>query len=155
MGCLYLTLFSLVLSLEHMNCVTFQIYSWLANTYLVDKIRAAHSSDLANVVHETQVSLSGAVHLTHSDVSKAALELLPNIRPQPIPDAHPHLVNSVQLALDGRRTMWMCRASLSQSVLRHSQTALTNLGTPAQVKVNLDLCCPLIILCKSATHNHN
>lgn len=88
-----------------MNCVTFHIYSWLANTHLVDKIGAAHSSYLANVVHETQVSLSGAVHLTHSDVSKAALELLPNIRPQPIPDAHLHLVNSVQLALDGRRRM--------------------------------------------------
>lgn len=76
----------------------------LPSTHPVEEVGAAHSSNLADVVHETQVSLSGAVHLEHFNVSKTNVELPPDVLPQPIPDSHPHLVNFVQLSLmEGER----------------------------------------------------
>lgn len=64
-------------------------------THPVKEVGAAHGSSFADVVHEAQVSLGGAVHLAQFDVSKATLELPPDVLPQPVPDSHPHLVNFV------------------------------------------------------------
>ena len=80
-------------------------------THPVDKVRAAHSSNLANVVHENQVSLGGAVHLAHFNVSEAIQELPPDVLPQPIPYANPHLVNFIHLCLmekEGRDGIKLC-----------------------------------------------
>lgn len=65
---------------------------FLSWTNLVKEIWAADSSDLANVVHEAQVSFSGAVDLTHADLPKAPEELSPYVLPEAIPDAHAHPV---------------------------------------------------------------
>lgn len=53
----------------------------LPGTHPVEEVRATHSANLANVVHETQVSFSGAVHLAHFNVSIVTLELPPDILP--------------------------------------------------------------------------
>ncbi len=71
----------------------------LSSTHPVEEVGAAHSSNLADVVHETQVSLGGAVHLAHFNVSKTNVEFPPDVLTQPIPDSHPHLVNFIQLSL--------------------------------------------------------
>lgn len=70
-------------------------------THPVEEVGAAHRSNLADVVHETQVSLRGAVHLAHLNVSKATLELSPHVLPQSVPDSHPYLVNLIPRCLTG------------------------------------------------------
>lgn len=70
-------------------------------THPVNEVGATHSSDSANVVHEAHVALGGAVHLAHLDVSKAIEEPPPDVRPQPVPDSHPHLVNFIYVSLTG------------------------------------------------------
>ena len=69
------------------------------DTHPVEEVGAAHSSNLANVVHETQVPLCGAVHFTHFNVPKAILELPPYILSQPVPNSHSYLVNLIHFCL--------------------------------------------------------
>lgn len=70
-------------------------------SHLVESIGAADRPDFADVVHEAEVPLSGAVHLAHSDVPKATVKLPPDIRPEPVSDPHTDLVNFVQFVLSG------------------------------------------------------
>lgn len=51
------------------------------NTHFINEIGAAHGSNFSNMIHEAQVPLGGAVHFTHFDVSKASVELLPDVLP--------------------------------------------------------------------------
>ena len=74
-------------------------FTMLPITHPVEEVGPAHSSNLADMVHETQVSLSGAIHLAHFNISKATLELPPDVRPQAVPNSHPHLVNFIDLCL--------------------------------------------------------
>lgn len=69
------------------------------SSHLEESVGAAHRPDFAEVVHEAEVPLSGAVHLAHSDVAKATVKLPPHIRPEPVSDPHTNLVNFVQLVL--------------------------------------------------------
>lgn len=54
------------------------------------------------MVHEAQVSFSGAIDLAHFNIPKASLELPPDILSQPIPDTYPDLVDLLQVILTER-----------------------------------------------------
>lgn len=77
------------------DCTLSSVWS----SHLVESVRAADGPDFADVVHEAEVPLSGAVHLAHSDLPKATVKLPPDIRPEPVSDPHTNLVNFVQLVL--------------------------------------------------------
>jgi len=51
------------------------------------------------VVHEAQVSFSGAVDLTHADLPETSEELSPNVLPETVPNTHEHLVILLILCL--------------------------------------------------------
>lgn len=77
----------------------------VSDTHPVEEVGATHHSDPADVVHEAEVSLSGAIHLTHLYVPKAAEELPPDVLTQAVPYTHPNLVGLIQFCLteEGRK----------------------------------------------------
>lgn len=68
-------------------------------THLVEEVGASNGADLADVVHEAEVALSGAIELTHADLAEAPVELPPNVLTQAVPDTHVHFVLLVILSL--------------------------------------------------------
>lgn len=69
------------------------------HTHLVEEVRATDCSDLADMVHKAEVSLGGAVQLTHADLSKTSVEFSPYILAEAVSHTHSHFMILLILCL--------------------------------------------------------
>ena len=101
-------------------------YIFFVTYHLVEEVGAAHSADLADVVHETQVALCGAVELAHSDLAETSVELPPHVLPEPVSHTHVHLVLLLPLGLMGNGVNSML--DTSRALLHLKLTSVNNIA---------------------------
>lgn len=69
------------------------------HTHLVEEVGATDCSNLADMIHEAEVPLGGAVQLTHADLSKTTVEFFPYVLAKAVSHTHVHFMILLILCL--------------------------------------------------------